>query len=73
MWQPREHKKKKAEWISNMKKELGLEEGPKVGIHINLLRTTLEKYQSGKRHVMMEYMDSGPGNSTPFTTDKHLK
>ena len=33
----------KAEWISNMAKELeGLDEGPKVKIHIDLLKTTLK-------------------------------
>ena len=33
----------KAEWINNMKKELkGLEEDPKVEIHIDLLKTILK-------------------------------
>ena len=33
---------KKAEWISNVTKELEeIEEGPKAEIHIDLLRTTL--------------------------------
>ena len=33
----------KAEWINNMTRELeGFEEGPKVGIHIDLLKTTLK-------------------------------
>ena len=45
------------------------EEGPKAEIHINLLRTTLKKYQIGKRQAIMEYMDSGSRNSTPFRTD----
>ena len=36
-------KKKKAEWISIMTRELeGLEEGPKAEIHIDLLKTTLK-------------------------------
>ena len=35
---------KKAEWINNMTKELeGLEEGPKVEIHIDLLKMTLKR------------------------------
>ena len=67
IWQPREHNKK-AEWISNMTKDLGLEEGPKTEIHIDLLRT-LQKYQIGKRQAMMKYTDSGSRNSPPFTTD----
>ena len=42
IWQPREHNKK-AEWISNIKKELeGLEEDPKAEIHIDLLKTRLK-------------------------------
>ena len=41
-----------------MAKELEkLEEGLKVEIHINLLRTTPKKYQIGKHQTMMEYMD----------------
>ena len=60
----------KAEWINNMARELeGLEEGPKVEIHINLLKTTLKKYQTGKHQAMMEYMVPGSRNSPPFTTD----
>ena len=58
---------KKAEWINNMTRELeGLEEDPKAEIHIDVLKMTL-KTQTGKRHVMMEYMVSR--NSPPFTTD----
>ena len=34
---------KKAEWISNMAIELGLEEGPKAEIYIYLLRMTNRK------------------------------
>ena len=53
-----------------MTRELeGLKEGPKVEIHIDLLKTTLKKYQIGKRQAMMEYMVSGSRNSPPFTTD----
>ena len=43
-----------------MTRELeGLEEGPKLYIHIDLLKMTLKKYQTGKRQAMMEYMASG--------------
>ena len=49
IWQPREHKEK-AEWISNMTKELeGLEEGQKAEIYIDLLKTMLKKYRIEKR------------------------
>ena len=59
----------KAEWINNMTRELeGLKEGPKAEIHTELLKTTLKKYQTGKRQAMMEYMVLR--NSSPFTTDK---
>ena len=69
IWLSREHNKK-AEWIRNITKEFeGLEEGPKAELHIDLLKTTLKKYQIGKRQAMMEYMDSGSRNSPPFTTD----
>ena len=60
----------KAEWINDTTRELeGLEEGPKAEIHIDLLKTTLKKYQTGKRQAMMEYMVFGSRNSPPFTTD----
>ena len=60
----------KTEWINNLTRELeGLEEGPKAEIHIGLLKTTLKKYQIGKRQAMVEYMVSGSRNSPPFTTD----
>ena len=50
----------KAKWINNMTKELeGIKEGPKAKILIDLLKTTLKKYQTGKRQAMMEYMVSG--------------
>ena len=59
-----------AEWINNITRELeGLEEGPKTEIHIDLLKTTLKKYQTGKRQAMLEYMASGSKNSPPFTAD----
>ena len=60
----------KAEWINNITRELeDLKEGPKAEIHTDLLKTTLQKYQTGKCLVMMEYMVSGSKNSPPFTTD----
>ena len=53
-----------------MTKELKeLKEGLKAEIDIDLLKTTLKKYQIRKRPAMMEYMDSGSRNSPPFTTD----
>ena len=45
-----------------------LEEGPKVEIHIELLKKTLKSYQTGKCQAIMENMDSGSRNSTPLTT-----
>ena len=54
---------------NNITKELeGLEVGPKVEIHVDLLKTTLKKYQTGKRLAMMEDIDSGSRNSPLFTT-----
>ena len=54
----------KAEWISNMTRDLEeLEEGPKSEIYTDLLKTTLKKYQTGKRQAMMEYMVSDSRNS----------
>ena len=69
IWQPKKHDER-AEWINNITRELeGLEENPKVEMHIDLLKTTLKKYQTGKRQAMMEYMGSGSRNSPPFTAD----
>ena len=57
-----------------MAKELeGLEEGSKAEILIDLLKTTLKRYQIRKRWAMMEYKDSGSRNSSPFMRDEHLK
>ena len=54
-----------------MTRELeGLQEGPKPEIHIELLKKSQKRYQTGKPQDM-EYMDSGSRNSPPFTTDKH--
>ena len=52
-----------------MIKELGLKEGPKAEILIDLLQTTQKKYQISKRQAMIEYMDSGSRNSPPFMID----
>ena len=53
-----------------MTRELeGLEEGPKAEIHVDLLKTTLKKYLTGKHQAMMEYMGSGSRYSPPFSTD----
>ena len=38
----------KAEWINNITRELGLEEGPKAEIHTDLLKTTLKKISNWK-------------------------
>ena len=54
-------------------KELGLEEGPKAEMHIDLLRMTLKNIKFGKRQAMMEYLDSNSRNSPPFITDWHSK
>ena len=37
----------------------GLKESPKAEMHIDLLKTKLKKYQTGKRQAMMEYKVSG--------------
>ena len=67
IWQPKKHNEK-AEWINDMTRKLeGLEEGPKAGIHIELLKKDTKK--DIKRQPIMEYMDSGSRNSPPFTTD----
>ena len=40
----------KTEWIINMTRELRrFEAGPKAEMHIDLLKTTLKKYQTRKR------------------------
>ena len=60
----------KAEWRNTMTKELeGLEVGLKVEIHIDLLKMTLKKYQTGKCQAMMECTVPGSRNSLLFTTD----
>ena len=58
----------KAKWTNNITRKLeGLEEGPKVEIHIDLFKTTLKNIKL--ENAMMEYMVSGLRNSPPFTTD----
>ena len=60
---------RKAEWINNMTKEFeGLEEGPKVEIHLDLLELIQEKYQTGKCQATMEYMVYCSRNLPPFNS-----
>ena len=48
IWQPKKHNEN-AEWINNITRELeGLEEGPKMEIHVNLFKTTLKRISSWK-------------------------
>ena len=48
IWQPKKHKEN-AEWINNITRELhGLEEGPKMEIHVDLLKTTLKRISNWK-------------------------
>ena len=48
IWQPKKHNEN-AEWINDLTRELeGLEEGPKMEIHIDLLRTTLKRISNWK-------------------------
>ena len=48
IWQPKKHNEN-AEWINNMTKELeGLEEPPKMEIHIDLLKATLKRISNWK-------------------------
>ena len=43
IWEPNKHNEN-AEWIYNITRELdGLEEGPKMEIHVDLLETTLKR------------------------------
>ena len=42
LWEPKKHNEN-TEWINNITRELdGLEEGPKMEIHVDLLKTTLK-------------------------------
>ena len=48
IWKPKKHNEN-AEWINNITRELdGLEEGPKMEIHIDLLKTTLKRIWNSK-------------------------
>ena len=48
IWEPKKHKEN-AEWINNVTRELnGLEEGPKIEIHVVLLKTTLKRISNWK-------------------------
>ena len=47
----------------------GFEEIPKAEILIDLLKTTIRKYQTGKRQAIMKYIVSCSRNSFQFTTD----
>ena len=55
--QPIEHNKI-AEWISNLRKQLGFKEGPKAKILIDSLKTTIKIYQIGKQQALMAHTDS---------------
>ena len=49
IWQPKKHNEN-AEWINNITRELdGLEEGPEMEIHVDLLRTTLKRISNWKK------------------------
>ena len=48
IWQPKKHRKN-TEWINIITRELeGLEEGPKMEIHVDLLKTTLKRTSNWK-------------------------
>ena len=48
IWQPKKHNEN-AEWINNITRKLeGLEEGPKTEIHIDSLKTTLQRISNWK-------------------------
>ena len=48
IWQPKKHSEN-AEWINNITRELeGLEEGLKMEIHVDLLKTTLKRISNWK-------------------------
>ena len=48
IWEPKKHNEN-AEWINNITRELdGLEEGPKMEIHVDLLKTTLKRISNWK-------------------------
>ena len=48
IWEPKKHNEN-AEWIDNITRELdGLEEGPQMEIHVDLLKTTLKRISNWK-------------------------
>ena len=48
IWQPKKHNEN-SKWINNITRELkGLEEGPKMEIHIDLFKTTLKRISNWK-------------------------
>ena len=48
IWEPKKHHEN-AEWINNITRELeGLEEGPEMEIHVDLLKTTLKRISNWK-------------------------
>ena len=48
IWEPKKHNEN-AEWINNITRELdGLEEGPKIEIHVDLLKTTPKRISNWK-------------------------
>ena len=48
MWEPKKHNEN-AEWINYITRKLdGLEEGPKMEIHVDLLKTTLKRISNWK-------------------------
>ena len=48
IWEPKKHNEN-AEWINNITRELdGLEEGPKMEIHVDLLKITLKRISNWK-------------------------
>ena len=56
--------------MTNIKKELEqLEKGVEAEMHLNLVKSTLKKYQIGKRQAMMAYMVSGFKTLRPSSTD----
>ena len=48
IWQPKKHNQN-AGWINNITRELeGLEDGPEIEIHVDLLKTTLKRISNWK-------------------------
>ena len=66
IWQPKKHIEK-AEGINDLTRELGLEEGPKAEMHIELLKKTLKKITNWKKARTL--WNFGSRNLPPFKTD----